>query len=548
MANITKVKLLAVPIDKDYQHTLYFANATDQHNYFEGKKQKEYTDFSFQRHDNIIRIPEHIDTLLAAGCNYVMYQNPSFSNKWFYAFVENMEYINDGRTDVKIRTDCIQTWMFDITIKPSFVEREHAASDEIGEHTIDEGLETGEYVVNNRYSLTTGDTLMIVVAVAKNSEGEMETGYFYNGIYSGLRYYAFPATSDSKLQEFLEKYDSEGIGESINCMFLAPAALAANDGVINWAQPIPESWKPHTIRMNKVTGQTSDAEVVQEFSKNYIDNQYVPRNKKLMCYPYRYMMVTNNAGSAAVYKFELFFDEMAGTGERERYLLEPAFTLESVLTPGCSGRLYPVKYNGAAVNYEEGLTMGKFPILNWASDAFTNWMTQNSINQAANLVLGAGQIGVGIAMAAGAIATGGLTGIMAGGTIVGGLTQITNTIAQIREASFTPPTIKGNVNAGDAITAMGKNEFDFYVMSVKNEHAKKLDEYFDMYGYKCQRVKIPEKDHRASYWFTKTLNANIVGTIPQQDLQVIKDCYNNGITFWRRTADFRNYSASNGIV
>jgi hypothetical protein len=548
MAEITKVNLLSVPLEKDYAHTLYFESANAQYNYFNGKKKKEYTNFSFQRHDNTIRVPEHIDDLLAAGCNYVMYQNPSYANKWFYAFIVGMEYKNEGCTIVTIRTDCIQTWMFDVAFKPTFIEREHVISDEIGEHTIEEGLDTGEYIVNNRYSLTTGDTLMIVVAVAKNAEGEQETGYFYNGIYSGLRYYAFPATSDSKLQEFLEKYDSEGIGESINCMFLAPAALAATEGNVSWAQPIPETWKPHTIRLNKATGQTSDAEVVQEFSKTYIDNHYVPRNKKLMCYPYRYLLVTNNAGSASVYKFELFFDEGAGTGERPRHPLEPSFTLETVLTPGCSGRLYPVKYNGAAVNYEEGLTMGKFPILNWASDAFTNWMTQNSVNQAINIATGLGQIGVGAAMAVGAIATGGLTGITAGGTIVSGVTQIASTISQIREASFAPPNIKGNLNAGDAITAMGKNEFDFYVMSVKNEHAKKIDEYFDMYGYKCHRVKIPYENHRKEYWYTKTIDANITGAIPQDDLQTIKDCYNRGITFWRNPQNFRDYSVLNPIL
>ena len=147
---------------------------------------KTYTDFSYQRKDSVIRIPEHIDDLIANGCNYVMYKNAAYSNRWFYAFIEKMEYINDGRTDVKIRTDCMQTWMFDITINPSFVEREHAASDEIGEHTIDEGIETGEYIVNNRYSLSTGDQLMIVVAVSKNASGEMETGYFYNGMTTGM--------------------------------------------------------------------------------------------------------------------------------------------------------------------------------------------------------------------------------------------------------------------------------------------------------------------------------------------------------------------------
>lgn len=545
MANITKVYLLAVPLEKDYVHTLYFGTAAAQQTYFQSKIRKSYTDFSYQRKDGIVRIPDHIDNLIAAGCNYVMYQNAAYSNRWFYAFIESMEYINDGRTDVKIRTDCIQTWMFDITVKPSFVEREHAASDEIGEHTIDEGLETGEYIVNDRYSLSTGDQLMIVVAVSKNADGEMETGYFYNGIYSGLRYYAFQANSDSKLQEFLGKYDAEGIGESINCMFLAPAALGAKDGTISWAQPIPETWRPHVIRLNKVTGQTSDAEVVQEFSKNYIDNNYVPRNKKLMCYPYRYMLVTNNAGSSAVYKFELFFDESAGAGERDRVQLEPAFTLETVLTPGCSGRLYPVKYNGAAVNYEEGITMGKFPVLNWASDAFTNWMTQNSVNVAIQLASGVGQIVAGAAIAAG---SGGLATAVGGGSVVGGVSQIAGTLSQIHQQSFAPPQIKGNINAGDVITAMGKNEFDFYVMSIKNEHARKIDDYFDMYGYKCHRVKIPNKAHRKSYWYTKVIDANITGEIPQEDLQVIKDCYNRGITFWSNTAKIGDYSVDNAVV
>jgi len=544
MSEITKVYLLSVPLEKDYAHTLYFASASAQQTYFAGKAKKEYTTFSFQRHDNSIRIPEHIDDLLAAGCNYVMYQNPSYSGKWFYAFITDMEYKNSSTTEVKIRTDCIQTWMFDISIKPSFVEREHAKTDEIGDHTIDEGLETGEYIVNNRYSLSTGDDLMIVVAVSKSPEGELESGYFYNGIYSGLRYYAFQAKTGYKLQEFLSKYDADGIGESIVSMFLAPAVLATTEGIINWAQPIPETWDPHRIVINRV-GRTGDVELVQEFSTDYLDNFYVPRNKKLMCYPYRYLLATNNAGASAVYKFELFYTEHAGTGERQRSLIEPSFMIETCLTPGCSGRLYPQSYNGDGANFEEGLTMGKFPILNWTSDAYTNWLTQNSVNLALQVVSGVGQVVGGVAMAVG---TGGVGAAVGAGSIASGVGSIAGTLGQIHQQSFAPPSVKGNLNAGDVITAMGKNEFDLHVMTIRTEHAKKLDEFFDMYGYKCQRVKVPEKAHRQNWWYTKTIDANITGAIPQDDLQTIKDCYNRGITFWRQNASFRDYSAANGIV
>ena len=59
--------------------------------------------------------------------NYVMYQNSHYSNKWFYAFIINMEYRADNLTYITIGTDVFQTWQFDMTFKESYVEREHVA-------------------------------------------------------------------------------------------------------------------------------------------------------------------------------------------------------------------------------------------------------------------------------------------------------------------------------------------------------------------------------------------------------------------------------------
>ena len=61
------------------------------------------------------------------GYNYVMYQNTHYSNKWFYAFITGMEYLNDNTTKITIVTDPFQTWQFDITFKQCFVEREMIA-------------------------------------------------------------------------------------------------------------------------------------------------------------------------------------------------------------------------------------------------------------------------------------------------------------------------------------------------------------------------------------------------------------------------------------
>lgn len=542
MANITKVYLLAVPLEKDYIHTLYFGSASAQQSYFQGKIKKSYTDFSYQRKDGVIRVPEHIDDLIAAGCNYVMYQNTSYSNRWFYAFIEDMEYINDGRTDVKIRTDCIQTWMFEITVKPSFVEREHAASDEIGEHTVPEGLELGEYICN-LHSLSDygGDGLLIVIGATKTPNNKNVSGALYHNIYSGIKYYAFQNSTEgiNALNTFLSEYDSDGVGEAITCMFMAPTSLVK----IYEGNEVVTYTNPYAYYINSESTEVTN--VNKQLTKGTIDG-YTPRNKKLLTFPFRYLLVSNNAGASVPFKYELFQKtEAIGMGHTVRTPIDPCFVIEGVLNPGCSIRMVPLYYNGIYRNDEEGVNMGKFPAINWTSDVYTNWLTQNGVNIAINVAAGIGQIVAGAAIAAG---TGGLATAVGGGSIVGGVTQIANTLSQVHQQSFSPPQAKGNLNSGDVVTATERNDFHFYDMTIKAEYAKIIDEYFDMYGYKCNRVKIPEKAHRAAYWYTKTIDANIIGNIPQGDLQVIKDCYNRGITFWRNTTIFKDYSVANGIV
>ena len=86
-------------------------------------------------------------------------------------------------------------------------------------------------------------------------------------------------------------------------------------------------------------------------------------------------------------------------------------------------------------------------------------------------------------------------------------------------------------------------------MTCKDEYLRILDEYFDTYGYKCNRVKLPNKAHRNTWWYTKTLEVNIVGeSVPMQDLKIIKNCYNNGITFWRRPECIKDYTNDNRII
>ena len=76
----------------------------------------------------------------------------------------------------------------------------------------------------------------------------------------------------------------------------------------------------------------------------------------------------------------------------------------------------------------------------------------------------------------------------------------------------------------------------------------KIDDYFDLLGYSTCRVKVPNTNHRQNWWYTKTIDCNITGTVPNDYMNKIKQAYNNGITFWRNPSNFLNYSVSNGIV
>ena len=186
--------------------------------------------------------------------------------------------------------------------------------------------------------------------------------------------------------------------------------------------------------------------------------------------------------------------------------------------------------------YEFGITGAKYPSISWNSDAYTNWLTQNAVN-----------IGIGAGSTALSTVAGVATGNYVGAT-ASLLNGVSNAVSQVYEASLVPDQASGNTNVGDLDFTKHKNKFTVFPMSIKPQYAQIIDDYFDLVGYKTCRVKVPNTAHRAEWWYTKTINVNIVGNVPNDDMNKIKDAYNNGLTFWRNPANFLNYSLSNGIV
>lgn len=513
--------LIKSPLKLDNYNQITFNNINAQFNYFNSLPKLEYDGCTYQRKDGVIRYstdkesnpnaPRFEDLL---GYNYCMYKNDSYQNKWFYAFITDIKYINDGMSEVSIETDVFQTWQFDLIYMNSFIEREHVSDDTIGLHTIPEGLETGEYIIQSHIKNTNLQQTNIVIASSRTpSEYNKWFGGKYNGIYSGMRYYCYPSLSVHDLSKSITELESKYPG-SVTALFLAPSFLTSQTGGV-------------------VNDSTQPVELQQTIDAISTINGYTPKNKKLLTYPYVAINMSNGQGNNAVYHQELFTKD---SNSKLR------FQIEACLTPGCSIRCYPIYYKGEALPYDESLVLGKYPQLNWTTDTYTNWLTQNGVNIASDV--GAGLLKI---IGAGSIAAS--TGnVSAGAIALTGATEVFNSMNSIYQHSFVGDTAKGNINCGDVITANLNNTFHWYLMTIKREYAEMIDHYFDMYGYKVNRLATPNIHKRVNWDYIKTIDVNIEGNIPEKDLEKIRSLFNNGCTFWHNTSTFLNYSASNGII
>lgn len=521
--------LCKTKLENDYKNQLTFSNATAQLNYFNSVIQHTFDNYTYIKKDNVVQVGKNIDEII--DCNYLFYKNTGFTNKYYFCFITNMEYVNENCTRITFETDCYQTWLFQIEYKQSFVEREHVNDDTIGLHTVPENLETGEYICNSHYKDATMDNyaqdLCFVMAstsqpIAGEAKDTVAPSQIYNGIYTGLTYYQYEATS--AIDIMLEIFANNGKTDAINGIFMAP----------KWLAPLREGTLYREVNPSNAP-LTFDITV----TKQTVLNGYNPVNNKLKCFPYNYLLVSNNVGQNGILHYEKFSGANA------------TFTVKGVINPGCSINLTPTNYNGNASSDIDAIQLGKFPICNFQNDMYTNWLTQNSINVLGQTITSddLNIASAGLSSLAGTItnvAVGNYAG--AGMSLASGFTGIASAVMQQKQHNMISPTVNGQLNSADVNVASGNNTFHFYKMSIKEEYARIIDNYFSMYGYKINRVKVPNITGRSNWNYVKTINCNFDGDIPQTDLNIIRAMFNNGTTLWHNPSSMYNYSNSNNIV
>lgn len=403
----TVVKILkGIELDRDLENTYRFASLSAQQNFFSARA-KHILGNEPMAGLRYIRTGEdsikvELKTAALYDCNYLMFQNTGYMDatgrtRWFYAFIDRVDYVNEETSEIFYTIDPMQTWLFDFKFADCMVEREHVRDDTIGANIVAEPVTAGQYikVVETSLPFNSYRAMLVLskpfpvsptasvgsdlpISRATVSVQSVTTMTFNLDFYTPTPMAGFSSRYDSEtlLKECFENTangilptnfswyadipidnvrakgdfasDNTIIGETSNGKFYSINSLltwigwGAIEGLT--AEDIicvliyPDFFTDKTHASTGVHGGFGKKEVeyVLETSEPFRGKRvYVPKNNKLFTSPFTRLIASNKAGVQAEYRPEWFSNPF-----------KPTFTMYFYLsgTPTCC--LYPLGYMG----------------------------------------------------------------------------------------------------------------------------------------------------------------------------------------------------------
>lgn len=554
----SEVIMLKVPLTPDCKNQLKFRYPNQQFEYFRfSEGARAYQNCSYLRKEGYLEVPGTFDEL--SQFNYCMYQNSDYSGKWYYCFILKHIYLNDNVTRLVIATDYWQTYCFDMSFKMSFIEREMLSTqdDVPGANLEPEGLEIGEPIEEASTSINYMEPVY-VIAYSRNpcDDGFAlgspdEFGSIINNIATGIWYCIGSAKG---ILTMLKEINDKGFGGSVIAVFTVPAISIYGkenlDSYISLSADIHFwPWDGFSSLGRDITLNSTPTSI----------NGYTPKNKKLLTWPYCYLGFTPSNGSPKIFRYEDFNN---GT---------PKFKVRSEINPNPQVYFIPEDYKGASgVNVSESGVVSGYPAIAYHTDYFNNWLAQN--NDLINLGLeqnafnfefqqGMSALSYGLKTvgALGSIATGDIAGGLMdfAGASMGAVTEtyarkvnydygVQETMLQKEKQAMLPNSASMGSSNTTLLAYDFMNDDVFTRYNIKRQFAEKIDEFFSMYGYKTNKLKLPNLDNRSEWNYVKTVGANITGAnIPSDDLFALKQMFNDGVTFWHKPENYLDYTKNN---
>lgn len=505
---------MGVPLTSMYTDTLTFSSTQQQYTYFNGKAKYRYTN-AIPVRDNVIRIPNPKPQI--ENCNYCMYRNPNYFDKWFYCFITGIKWINTNCCEITVEDDVMQTWLFDMQLHPSYILRQHVSTDAIGQWIEPEPIDLGEKMYIQKQTTHYRD--FEPVPLAMRLFYIPASGYPHpeieDGVFMACSTFTLPATA-ANAQFLCENYIFPLIDNN------------QVDNVIG-IQMLPGAFIPSAMGQPGIDGEVRSS-ITRRLYRTDL-NGYSPANKKLFTYPFNGLAIGTGDGVQNHYVLEYF------TTNEIPFVAKCSYTLDPVIVG------WPENYGTDStdhdrpqhdkVNISKGFPQGYFSGLE--SLAYLQNVASASFGGMTGMLNGAGP----------QVSDVGLAKVLVG--------MVESLFQQDYAMKSVPYASGGELPSCSTNYELWKGDFRFFQHCVSARIARDADTYLTRWGYAINKVDTINIRGRSKFNYVHTKDALVTGNIGTESLAKIKECFNNGITFWHyengvTVGEWDGAASSNPIV
>lgn len=538
MPNMQLYICKGIPTDKTYNHVLRFQSDSSRFAYFTSKSVLHLTNYTYQRLEHYLSVGVNAETI--EQCNYIVFQNADFSDKWYYAFIDSVEYVANETSRIYFTVDVMQTWFNQVVLQACFIERSHVNDDTFGKNLVPESLDTGPYIDSNSGYVDFSKEICIVTTfdgfgdASKPADGKLAYG-----IYAATK----------------ENYFSTA-QEANNFISNAVEGGQAPDGILG-IYMVPKHSEP----------------TFKTFPLPKDIDGYIPKNNKLFTYPYNYLRYYSSQGDNHVYKFEL-----ANQSENSIRI-----GYEVMSHGGQTAAIFaPYDYAGVqSANFEESFALTNWPMCSYNTDIYKVYLAQNASAlavQDVSMGINSGLSVLNIVPPALSDKTAMTKAAKKNKTVYPSQTvnavegfvdqgfNVATVLAQRVDMDRLPPQNHGSVSpyfvythtsSGGGLFPPGQSIVEkdcagpivrISYRQITAEFAKIIDNYWSMYGYPIHEVQTPNIDSRLNWNYIKTANFICLGEIPPEAAETISAVFNHGVTFWHDPRKVGNYTLDNPIT
>lgn len=518
----TTIDFMVVPWTSRYTDVVDFPNLSSQLTEMNSLVKKTVSSVNYIKKDNAFKFSGNV--ALFEGYNYLRYKNANYNNKYFYCFIDKIEYLTKNTTLIYITTDVWQTWQFDLTYYDSFIERSHVSKsdDSYKLWTNPEPIQfPAEYEKQtNMFSIDWGFSW---VATCLSRVARDSTDYKYGGIGVGEDYYGaygFSTGGGGASEVLLDRY------------------YKGDEAVDHRSDIVSLNAVPNWVLMGTLqdVGLTSDGylngnpEITENNTVNVsftsLPNGYTPRNKKMLGSNYRVFVLYNKNGF--------------------KYPIKPELITGASLN--VTMKMRPLNANGikCQINNYDKVTDSFFTIP-YSCSSIISYNENSGLQQEIAKAKAIGNdISTGLNVIGGVASI--FTGNIAGGVsaLAGSVSSVADNILQTKSAYEKVTASIGNMGDCTNITS------EYIQLRLADtcplySECVIVDKFLDTYGYNVSEIGyLPNWfTNRNSYNYIKTNNCKISIDGCQGDLQPILDMFNNGVTVWHSISGFGDYNVSN---